>query len=124
MILNKRERLARKVLRQVANQRIAAVLHPGGVWIIENALKESEENEEALATCRLRGWVELLFDEPIPSGRLNDDGSLPNVPIQKLFDKYGYLFKVTDTGWSVINREKLQTYLSIGIGIISLLLAF
>lgn len=65
-----------RTLRGLAKQRVAMVLQPGNVWVIERALKDTEETDALLKTCYMRGWVEPL-EKSIPRGQLNQDGSLP-----------------------------------------------
>ena len=94
-----REWAIRKVLRKLSKQRVALVLQPGNVWVVEKALKNTEENEAILNTCLIRGWVEPLQDS-VPKGKLNEDGSLP----ENLYDSAGTVWKLTDSGWASINR--------------------
>jgi hypothetical protein len=56
----KRERRIRKVLKRLSRQRVAMVLEPGRVPVIEMAVLSSEEIEADLWTCRLRGWLEVV----------------------------------------------------------------
>ena len=45
-------------LKTLARQRVAAILQPGNVWVIEKSIPNNDETEENLRTCYLRGWVE------------------------------------------------------------------
>lgn len=94
----KRERAIRKVLRALARQRVAVVLQPGNVWVVENAATQTDETEAALRTCHMRGWVELVADA-IPSAELGPDGRLPPG-----WTKEGPMYRLTDGGWNAINR--------------------
>ena len=97
----KRERRVRRVLRSLAGQRVVAVLQPGNVWLIENA-PELPGKEEAITTCLMRGWVEVLQDA-VPKGQLGPDG-LPDR--DEPFKGHGTIYRITDSGWAVINRTE------------------
>lgn len=90
-----------RLLRQLAKQRVGMVLQPGNVWVIEHAVKDTEETKALLYTCQLRGWIELLH-ESVPNCWLNSDGSLPNgIP----FNSKEHIWKLTDSGWAAIHTE-------------------
>jgi len=96
----KKEKFIRSVLKKLSQQRIALILQPGNVWVIEKAVSsEDEEVAAALKTCHIRGWVEPIMNA-IPGGNLNPDGSLP----EKLFTHTAPLYRITEGGWSAINR--------------------
>jgi hypothetical protein len=114
----KREWVIRKVLRKLSKQRVALVLQPGNIWVIEKAVIEDDEIDAALKTCYMRGWVEPLKNS-IPKGRLKADGSLPD---GNLFEKHGPQWKLTDSGWAAINRVHEWTLIGILIAIIGILL--
>lgn len=88
------------VLKRLARQRVAVLLQPGDVWVIENALKKEKDVAEALRTCHMRGWVEPLADA-VPSGNLSPDGSLLSGP---QFTTSEPIYRLTDSGWNAINR--------------------
>jgi hypothetical protein len=96
----RREWTIRRTLRQLARQRVALVLQPGNVWVIENAVEDIEATDAALKTCHMRGWVEPMVNS-IPQGRLSPDGNLPS---GSLFQNQGPVWKLTDSGWAAINR--------------------
>jgi hypothetical protein len=98
----KRERNIRRVLRSLAGQRVVLVLKPGNVWVIENSPSNLPDQEEAISTCLIRGWIEVLH-EAIPQGQLTAAG-LPD--LDKPFKGGGTIYRVTDSGWSVINRTQ------------------
>lgn len=104
-----KELLVRGALKRLARQRVALVLQPGNVWVIENAVPDNEETDAALKTCFMRGWVEPL-ENSVPKGSLTADGKLPN---GIHFDKCGPLWKLTDSGWSAINRVHEWTLIGI-----------
>ena len=110
------ERRIRKVLAGLARQRVALVLQPGNVWVIERALQRDEETEALLYTCHMRGWIEPLHDG-IPTGDLPDDLSLPNGPP---FTNTQTLYRLTEGGWSALNRAHAWTLASVLIAVASL----
>ena len=111
----KRERRIRRVLRSLAGQRVVAVLQPGSVWLIENA-PDLPGKEEAITTCLMRGWVEVLQDA-VPKGQLGADG-LPdrNEP----FKGHGTIYRITDSGWAVINRTHTWVMATFAVSLLAL----
>jgi hypothetical protein len=97
----RRERFIRGVLRKLSRQRVALLLQPGNVWVVEYAVGGEKGVEEALRTCHMRGWTEPLTDS-IPKGALTPEGTLP--PLDKLFSGHGVIYRLTDAGWNVIHR--------------------
>jgi hypothetical protein len=97
---NPRERLIRKALRGLARQRVAAILQPGGVWVVERA-PIFEGLDEAVATCRLRGWVALIEDA-IPHAWLPPSLDLPD----PLFTETRAVYALTEAGWAVLHRTR------------------
>jgi len=73
------EQFILSVLRKLARQRVALILQPGNVWVIEKAIQRNDDVDEALRTCHLRGWVEPI-ENAIPKIRLGPDGLLPPGP--------------------------------------------
>ena len=116
----KRERQVRRVLRGIARQRVAAVMQPGSVWVIERALDRNDDVEAALATCVMRGWVESLFED-LPTNTLSPDGRIPPGP---LFTRTENHFRLTEGGWAVINRAHLWTMVGVLLGGLSLIATF
>jgi hypothetical protein len=107
------------MLRQLSRQRVALVVQPGNVWVIEKAVTENEETDAVLKTCYMRGWVEPLVNS-IPRGKLREDGSLPD---GNLIESYGPLWKLTDSGWATINRVHEWTLIGILIAAIGVLIS-
>jgi len=102
----------------LAKQRLAMVLQPDGVWVIEQAVSHGEGIHAALATCYLRGWAEPLGNA-IPSGEAPIDGRIdPNRP---LFTHKTQLYRLTDSGWAVVNRLQFWLLCTISIGMISMI---
>jgi hypothetical protein len=97
-----RERAVKRVLKRLAGQRIATILQPGNVWVIEKALSGGPGEDEALRTCQLRGWIESLGDLPIPTGEIDPNKPLPS--LGKLFTRTTPFYRITSAGWDQINR--------------------
>jgi len=115
----RREWKIRRVLRQVSRQRVILVLQPNNVWVIERAVQDNKETDTALKTCFLRGWVEPL-ENSIPKGKLKEDGSLPD---GNLFNSFGPLWKITDSGWATIYRVHGWALIGIIIALIGVLIS-
>jgi hypothetical protein len=113
----KRERQIRKVLAGLARQRVALILQPQSVWVIERALVRDEDTEAALMTCHMRGWVEPLHDS-MPTGDLTPDMKLPPGP---MFTRTQAVFRLTEGGWSALNRAHAWTVAGIVIAVLSLI---
>lgn len=109
-----------RLLRRLARQRVGMVLQPGNYWVIEYAVEDNEETDALLKTCYMRGWVEPLQNS-VPKGRLQPDGSLPSGP---MFDSTGPIWKLTDTGWGVIQRRHELGVLALFVAITGLAVAF
>lgn len=112
------ERKIKKVLRRLSKQRVALILNPGGVWVIERAVEIDEETEPLLRTCELRGWIELI-DNEMPNGKLPKDGNFAGNP----FTSVSPFYKLTDAGWRVINNELRLLLVSVLISILALICA-
>lgn len=112
----KRERRIRKVLRALARQRVAVILQPQGVWVVEHAPTGMPYLDEAIRTCLLRGWVAVL-EEAVPQGALNK-GQLPQGP---LFNGQGAVYRLTEAGWFVINRSHTWVLATFFMALLSVL---
>lgn len=112
----KREYTIYKTLKALSKQRVAIILKPGNVWVIEKAIPDSEELEENLRTCHLRGWVEPIHDA-ILKGNLEADGSLPS---GNIFTEQTPLYRLTDSGWNAIHRTHVITLLAIILSLIAI----
>lgn len=115
----KREYSIYKTLRFLAKQRVALILQPGNVWVIEKAIPETETNLENLQTCMMRGWVEVLH-ESVRSGHLKPDGQLPD---GNMFQNEKPIYKLTDSGWNAIHRTHVMGLLGIIIALIGVAIA-
>jgi hypothetical protein len=113
----RRELAIRRTLRKLSRQRVALVLQPGNVWVIERAVSSTAETDTALKTCHMRGWVEPL-ENAIPQGKLTPDRNLP-----ANFAGVGPIWKLTSAGWSVIHRSNELALIAIVIAVISLLVS-
>lgn len=112
----RREREIRKVLRGLARQRIAVVLQPGGIQVIEKAFKRGGDTEAALATCHMRGWVEVMHDA-MPVGDI-DPNNLPNhLPS---FTRTETIYRLTEGGWAALNRAHAWSLAGVLIAVLSL----
>lgn len=94
----KREKNIRKVLKSLTKQRISMIL-PNNIWVIENVSKLPFK-EEALKTCLIRGWVEII-EEAVPSGDLSLDHHIKS---QQTFSHHEPIYRITDAGWAIVNR--------------------
>lgn len=115
-----RERQVRQVLRGIARQRVALVVQPSNVWVIERALQRNNDVEAALATCVMRGWVEPLFED-LPTNTLTSEGKVRSGPLFTGTESY---FKLTEGGWAVINRAQMWTMLGVLLAGLSLISTF
>ena len=111
----KREYSIYQTLKALSKQRVALILQPGNVWVIEKSIPDSVEKKENLRTCHLRGWVEPI-ENAIPKGKLEPDGSLPSGDI---FTEQVPLYRLTDSGWNAIHRTHVITLLSIILSLIA-----
>lgn len=107
-----------RTLKLLARQRVALVLHPGNVWVIERAIPETERNSENIQTCLMRGWVEVLH-QSVPSGNLNPDGTLPSN--DKLIPKQ--IYRLSDGGWNAIHRTHVLALLGIAVSFLGVVIA-
>jgi hypothetical protein len=92
------------------------VLQPGNVWVIEKALKRDENAEAALMTCYMRGRAEPI-EPSIPAGDLTAD---PTLPPDLAFTKNEVIFRLTEGGWSALNRAHTWTVAGILLAALSL----
>src|SRR5258706_11066690 len=105
-------------LRGLARQRVVGVLTPGNVWVVERALQRDDDVRAALATCQMRGWVEVA-EESIPHGPLGSDGTLSD----PIFHGNEPTYRLTEGGWAVIRRSNALSLLGVVIAALSLVVA-
>lgn len=108
-----RELFILDVLRRLARQRVAAISRDG-YWMIERGIEHSPEIDEAIRTCHMRGWVDVLADA-VPtttetSHGTSDKGRQP-------------VYRLTDAGWNAINRKHQMDVFSLVIAFTSLLVS-
>jgi hypothetical protein len=89
-----------RTLRAMSRQRVAMLLKPGNVWVIEKAVPDNDQTEAELRTCHMRGWIEPI-ENSVAAGNLTPDGELPKGP---LLTKRKPLYRLTDSGWNHIYR--------------------
>ena len=104
-----------KILRRLAKQRVKTVFQPGNIWLIEYAVEDNEETDALLKTCFMRGWVEPLKDS-VPMQKLGPDGSLPK---GNLFESHAPVWKLTDSGWAIIQRRHFFMILGLIVALTS-----
>lgn len=112
----KRELSIYRTLKALSKQRVALILQPGNVWVVEKSIPNDERTEENLRTCHLRGWVEPI-ENAVPKGKLKEDGSLPD---GNLFSGHGPLYRLTDSGWNAIHRTHVLTLLGLIVAILGI----
>lgn len=113
----RRELQIRRILRKLARQRVALILQPGNIWVIEKALTINDDTDAHLKTCYMRGWVEQV-DHAIPTGNLTSEGELPQ---GEMFTGTSPMYRLTDGGWSVINRSYQFTLLTVFLSLLTLI---
>ena len=105
----------RRTLKRLSEQRVALVLQPGNVWVIERAVEDNEQTDAALKTAYIRGWVEPI-ENAIPKGKLTPSGDLP---CGSSFQEVGPLWRLTEGGWAVVNRSHGWTLFAIVVSVLS-----
>lgn len=119
-MFDRREARIRRTLRHLSRQRIALTLpNPSGghpIWVIEMTPARSQENDDDLHSCLLRGWVEVLLDA-VPTDQLKPDGSLPDQPLGQ---QNGTIYRLTDSGWSVVRGTHAVSVAALYVAIFSL----
>src|SRR5438132_685591 len=94
----RRERAIRRALRGISRQRVIVAV-PGAPWVIERA-ERFDGIVEALLTARIRGWVDVIY-ENVPHGTLPADvGDLSKLN----FSGETTIYRLTEAGWSALNR--------------------
>ena len=83
---------------------------------LKMALKRNDDNEAALATCMMRGWVEVL-EENAPVGDLTAEGALPSGP---LYSRTETQYRLTEGGWAALNRAHSWTLVSVVLAIFAI----
>ena len=94
------------------------VLQPGNARVVELAPDSTDDNEAALRTCHMRGWVEPIVDA-IPTGTILQGGHLP----ERLYNRSEPLYRLTDSGWAAIRRSHMLALVTSMIAPIGVVLA-
>ena len=111
-----RERKIRRVLKQLARQRLAVILQPGNAWVIEHAINREDGTDEALRTCHLRGWAEPMTERGIPQITLTAQGGLPDDPPPN----YTVIYRLTGAGWDVLHRTHVWIVFTSAVALVTL----
>ncbi len=114
----RQERQIRRALRAISRQRVALVLQPGNVQVVELSPPNEEWFEVGVRTCLIRGWVEVLH-ENLPTGAVRMEGTTPQ-PSSQMTPKTHY--RLTEGGWAVLNRSHgwvQATFLVSSLGLVA-----
>ena len=109
----------RRTLKRLSKQRVALVLQPGNVWVIENAIEDDEQTDVALRTAYMRGWVAPI-ENAVPKGKLTPNGALPS---GNPFQEVRPLWRLTEGGWAAVNRTHWWALFAIVISVLSFTLS-
>jgi hypothetical protein len=97
------ERLIKNTLKKLSKQRVAMILQPGNVWVIEKPVgSENERVAAALSTCYMRGWVDIL-QNAVPTGKIQGTGD--NIRLPDSYSGIAPIYRLTEAGWDVINSS-------------------
>ena len=113
----RRERQVKRSLRAIARQRVAIVLQPGNVQVVERSPPREEWFELGVRTAQIRGWVEVLH-ENLPTGTVQLQGNVPRLPTSM---EPATHYKLTEGGWAVLNRDHawlLATFIVSAVGLV------
>ena len=113
------ERAIRRAVRGLARQRVAAILQPGNMLVVERGPSRRDPSEAALRSCHLRGWAEPIANA-VRSGSLGPDGTIPEGGI---YDRVGPLYRITDAGWHVLRRTHIWVIWTFLVALLSLVAA-
>jgi hypothetical protein len=111
----KREYSIWKTLNAISTQRVERVLEPGGLQVISGAPSADENQLRNIQTCLMRGWIELL-ENSIPIESVPDTDQ----PGDERPEGTDQLYRLTESGWTVIYR----TYLITSLAVIALVIVF
>lgn len=115
----RKERAIRRALRGLARQRVAAILQPGNMLVVERGPSRREPSEAALRSCHLRGWAEPIANA-VRSGSLGPDGTIPE---GQVYDRVGPIYRITDAGWHVLRRTHIWVVWTLLFSLLSLVAA-
>ena len=112
----RKERAIRRALRGLARQRVAAILQPGNMLVVERGPSRREPSDAAIRSCHLRGWAEPIGNA-VRSGSLGPDGTIPD---GKVYDRVGPIYRITEAGWHVLNRTQAWLVMTFVVALASL----
>lgn len=111
------ERFIRHTLRRLARQRVATILQPGNVWVVQGSPADEPRTDAALSTCLVRGWVEILH-HAVPSGEFTKPEELTR---QDVFPKSKPVYRLTEGGWHAINRTHGWLLATFAVGVLGVI---
>ena len=112
-----------KLLKKISSQRVAMVLKPHNILVIENCVNLSADDDARIATCLMRGWIDI-FENSIPCRNLDKNGEILNKPLEEIFINTGNLYKITESGWAVIYHQRTKTNLIIILTALTVIISF
>ena len=112
----KRERDVRRALQAVARQRVALILQPGNVLVVECSPPDAEWFDIGVRTCHIRGWVEVLH-ESLPTGAVTFVGDRPQIPTQMTPKTH---YRLTEGGWAILRRSHEWVIATFVVSLLSL----
>jgi hypothetical protein len=101
-LFDEREHAIRRALRALARQRVALIVQDAigqDLFVIEQAPDDRQDLYEALRTCHMRGWAEILSGA-IPAALLTENGRLPSTFPQNAKP----IYRLTYAGWAQLRR--------------------
>ncbi|HHC6463055.1 hypothetical protein HJ014_18840 [Vibrio parahaemolyticus] len=107
------------VLNKIKRQRVAIILEPGNVPVIERAIGNDESIKAMLLTAQIRGWVEVLH-ENIPTGQVSASGEMN---MSNPFSSVQTYWKLTDSGWAAIQRRHQLSIFAFAVSVVGVVVA-
>ena len=115
----RRDRQVKRALRAIARKRVAMVLQPGDLQVVERSPPREEWFELGVRTALIRGWVEVLY-EGMPTGTLQLLGNVPQMPNSMAPTTH---YKLTEGGWAVLNRSQAWIFATFMVSVVGLLVS-
>jgi len=112
----RKEQAIRRALRGLARQRVATILQPGNMLVVERGPSRREPSDAALRSCHLRGWAEPIANA-VRSGTLGPEGTIPD---GQVYDRVGPIYRITEAGWHVLHRSHAWIVMTLVIALASL----
>lgn len=111
----RRERRIHRTLVALSHQRVVSIHQPGDTWVMERAVTEHDPGvAEALRTCHLRGWVEMVSDA-IPQVQWSP-GPVEANPIMR-----APIYRLTEAGWAQIRRTHAWVIATLLVALVTLI---